>query len=275
MRKGKRPSLPYAGPARIIIFTGAGTSAEAGIPTFRYNLDGRPAFWNEVDPLAVCDITTFRQNRADSCDFHNKFRTLVGQSQPTSFHHAVKTWQQECTEKGMELIVITQNVDDLFERAGVDNIVHVHGEIRYMQCLAYKHQWFVGYDHQMIDTACKLGCGCKVCKPGVVFFNERAPAYEATLKLLESLGTKDTLIVLGTSCKVFPLETVLENGRVRKIYSGLDFPASLSPDLFDRVILGPCTEVLGRVEWQRKIRLMQIEGPDLAPYVQVAHKLNK
>lgn len=257
MRKKTQPS--DTGPSRIVLFTGAGASAEAGIPTFRYDTEGKPAFWNAVDPLAVCNITTFRENRAASCDFHNSFRTLVGQTKATSFHHAIKAWQRDCRKKGIELIVITQNVDDLFEKAEVENVIHVHGDIRYMQCLAYNHQWFVGYDSQQVDTACKLGCGCKVCKPGVVFFNERAPAYEPTLKLLESLGRGDTLIVLGTSCKVFPLESVLENGRVRKIYSGLDFPTSLSRDLLDHIILGPCTEVLSDI-----IQWVESGAPDYA-----------
>ncbi len=247
-------------PFKIVLFTGAGTSAEAGIPTFRYDLDGKPAFWNNIDPESVCDMNTFRQNRELSCNFHNAFRSLVGTVRPTAFHTAVKAWQEECASKGGHLVVITQNVDDLFERAGVQDVTHVHGDIRYMQCLAYNHRWFVGYEPQSFDKACAAGCGCKVCKPGVVFFNEVAPAYEPVLKELLDLGRNDVLIVLGTSCKVFPLNDVLANERVRKIFSGLDFPPSLSRDLFDDIFIGLCTATLDNI--RGAVEMFYSSNPD-------------
>lgn len=228
----------------VYVFTGAGTSAEAGIPTFRFDSDGKPAFWNNIDPMQVADIATFRKNREESCSFHNSFRTLIGESEPTLFHTEIKRWQDDYSKRGIALKVITQNVDDLFEKAGVKDVSHVHGDIRYMQCLAYNHQWFVGYAKQDVEQPCGRGCGCCVCKPGVVFFNERAPMYEPTLKELEQMDRRDLFIVIGTSCQVFPLDSILRNGRVHKVYSGLEFPTDAPRDLYDDVVLGPCTETI-------------------------------
>lgn len=202
--------------------------------------------------MTVVDLNTFRQHREESCSFHNEFRALVGRSKPTSFHLAVKRWQDEYAAKGISVIIITQNVDDLFEKADLKDVIHVHGDIRYMQCLAYNHRWFVGYNAQDVNQSCGTGCGCKVCKPGVVFFNEHAPAYEQTLKLLATMGRRDLFVVLGTSCQVFPLAEVLENGRVRKVYSSLDKPQNDSNvkcrmAQFDHIVLGPCTDTLHEI----------------------------
>jgi len=232
---------------RLMFFTGAGTSVESGIPTFRVDTKNTTAFWNAFDPLKVCDMLTFRTNREESFSFHNAFRKAVEKAQPNSFHHFVKQWQDECKARNIQLIVITQNVDDLFERAGVDDVLHVHGDIRYMQCLGRNHRWFVGFENLEYDGKC-LVCDCRVCKPGVVFFNEIAPMYEPVLKTLKSLSRRDVLVVMGTSCTVFPIEPILHNGSVKKIFSGLQLPENVHEALWDHVILGQCTETIKHIK---------------------------
>ena len=188
-------------------------------------------------------MTTFRQNRQASCDFHNAFRTQVGQTRSTEFHSRIAKWQLDLKARSVHLTVMTQNVDDLFEKGGVTDVVHVHGDIRYMECVAFRHRWFVGDQPQDVATRC-IKCNCSVCKPGVVFFNEAAPEYPNAFRLLKSLGRGDALVVLGTSCTVFPIDMFLENGRVFKVFSALDFPESLAENLFDKIILGPCSATI-------------------------------
>ena len=230
-----------------MLFTGAGTSAEAGIPTFRTDQD---SFWSVDHPMEVANIFTFRRNacgnRETSRVFHNKLRQLVSVTQPTAFHHAVRRWQIASAASGHDFHVITQNVDDLFEKAGVENVQKVHGDIRYLQCLAYNHRWFVGYEAQEQDVRCPQ-CNCGVIKSGTVFFDEDAPLYPTVMKLLKSLTNGDVLLVLGTSCTVFPLEQFLRNTRPFKVFNALEMPEGIDPVLFDKVYLEPCTSAIGKI----------------------------
>jgi NAD-dependent deacetylase len=228
---------------RIILFTGAGTSAEAGIPTFRTNDN---ALWKHADPLEVCNIMNFRNNCEKVCDFFNIFRKIIQNAQPTSFHHSVKEWQSDLSTQNIKLEVYTQNVDDLFEKASVENVYHIHGDIRYMQCIGKNHTWFIGYDDMDINVSCPQ-CGCKKCKPGVVFFNEMAPLYPQTHKMLKSLNQNDVLLVTGTSCNVFPIEDYLCNMRPYKIFSALEIPDSISKQYFDMIYLEPCTTAIRKI----------------------------
>jgi len=224
---------------RVVLFTGAGTSAEAGIPTFRSEA-GEVALWNSHDPKDVCNIFTYRDNIEICREFYNDFRQLVKETQPTDFHRKVSQWQNILASGGNELLVITQNVDDLFERAGVKDVLHIHGDIRYMQCCICDHRWYVGYERQEEVTTCPQ-CEATFCKPGVVFFGENAPAYEEVIYLLESLSTDDALVVMGTSCSVFPIHYFLEKPEPYKIFSALDLPAKLLTIPIDEIILDRCT----------------------------------
>jgi NAD-dependent deacetylase len=233
---------------KIVLFTGAGTSAEAGIPTFRTDKD---SFWSQNHPTEVANIVTFRRNACDNREksraFHNSLRKLVETAEPTRFHHEVRSWQVEARMRNIDFHVITQNVDDLFEKAGVSDVQHVHGDIRYMQCLAYNHKWFVGYADQEAGVRCPR-CNCGLCKPGTVFFDEDAPLYPQTVKLLKSLGRGDALVVAGTSCAVFPLEKYLANMRPYKVFTALEMPKDIARELFDDVILEPCTAAIDAIK---------------------------
>lgn len=232
---------------RIVLFTGAGTSAEAGIPTFRVDAAGKTALWNNVDPKTVCNILTYMENIELCCTFYNEIRTLISKISPTSFHEKVKIWQDDLEKEKIELIVMTQNVDDLFERAGVKNVKHIHGDIRYMQCLQGGHRWFIGYEEQKPFITCPLCHSFSPCKPGIVFFNENAPAYEDTIRLLESLDINDALIVMGTSCSVFPIHYFLEKKRVYKIYSALELPGKIPQSDLDEIVLEKCTTAIDKI----------------------------
>lgn len=231
----------------IVLFTGAGTSTTAGIPSFR-NADN--SFWNKYDLNKVANINTFRQNKDEVTTFYNNFRELVKKALPTEFHNRVKLWQDELKSKNTVLTIITQNVDDLFEKAGVENIIHIHGDIRYYKCMGFGHRWFVGYDTIPIENKCPI-CNCKICKPDVVFFGEFAPEYKKACKILKNLGKTDMLIVIGTSCNVFPIQEYISNGRVLKIFNNMEIPVSFKHNgniqLFDHVYLESCETAIDKI----------------------------
>lgn len=231
----------------IVLFSGSGTSVTAGIPSFR-GVDN--SFWNNYDLNEVANINTFRQNKDKVTAFYNDFRELVKETLPTEFHKKVKLWQDELQSKNIKLTVITQNVDDLFEKAGVENIIHIHGDLRYYKCIGFGHRWFIGYTSQKLENRCPV-CNCKICKPDVVFFNEFAPEYQRTCKLLKSLGKTDVLAVIGTSCNVFSLNEYISNGRVLKIFNAMEIPEAFKNNgnmaLFDYVYLESCETAIEKI----------------------------
>lgn len=241
---------------KIVLFTGAGTSAEAGIPTFRVGAAGNPAVWEDSDLGEVCSIDSFDENREKIRLFYNKARKRASEAKPTSFHLGTREWQEKLETEGHELHVITQNIDGLFERAGVKNVTHVHGEVSYMRCRAFGHRWFVGGDEQKQGDACphcsslddevvrEYGIDPARIKPDVVFFGEKAPMYSAAFGLLGSLKEGDFLVILGTSQSVFPIKlfygtraTLVFNDIVQPEGTGINSRLEIQ-------FIGPCTEQL-------------------------------
>ena len=249
--------------ARVVLFTGAGTSAESGIPTFRTEDN---SLWKTFDINTLCNFNTFRNNRSEVCEFYNTFRKKIAETQPHEFHHFVKKWQDNLKERDISLIVITQNVDDLFEKAGIENVVHIHGDIRYMQCIGMNHKFFIGYKDQKIDTECP-SCICKTCKPGVVFFNEKAPLYADVYKLLTSLTRKDALLVIGTSCSVFPIHEFTRNKKSYQIYSAMELSDSVKIEDFDNILLGRCSATIKEIKAVVEIHLEEMKDVEISNIV--------
>jgi NAD-dependent deacetylase len=195
---------------KVLIFSGAGVSAESGLSTFR-DPDG---LWQRFDHEKICDIRTWRKNYAEVHDFYNALRRNVRQAQPNEFHKAVARWQDIYDVRN-----VTQNVDDLFERAGVRNNLHVHGFINHMTCVNQQcRQTWVHLDDWDAADPCPH-CGTKQSvKPGVVFFHETAPAYlDLNVELgfvSDRLGNNPpqggTIIVVGTSENVVDIRDLIQ-----------------------------------------------------------------
>ncbi len=226
----------------IVLFTGAGVSAESGIPTFRRVADDDDHkiryLWEEFDKDEVCNMLTYRQNIDKVTKFYNMFRDKVASCQPSSFHHDIKKWQDELMNHNVTLKVITQNVDDLFERAGIIDVIHVHGEINYMRCLKCDRKWLYN----------ETGCSCPQLnqKTDVVFFHEKTPMYKPAFRLLNSLRDGDFLIVAGTSCSVFPIKKFLDT-EAYKIFNALNIDEEIQY-LFQDIYLEPCTSAIASIK---------------------------
>ncbi|RFB81167.1 SIR2 family NAD-dependent protein deacylase [Methylovirgula sp. 4M-Z18] len=186
---------------RIVVFTGAGASAESGIPTFR---DAQVGLWHRFRPQDLATPEGFLRDPALVYGWYEWRRAKVAAAEPNAGHRAIAAWAQT-----RDVTVITQNVDDLHERAGSSRVIHLHGSIFAARCFdcgaAYK------LPPPSVDAA---GTGeamdpprCAACngliRPGVVWFNENLPQREWA-KAEELCRTADLLLCIGTSGLVYP-----------------------------------------------------------------------
>jgi NAD-dependent deacetylase len=184
---------------RIVIFTGAGVSAESGIPTFRDALTG---LWAQFDPRGLATPEAFADDPALVWGWYEWRRAAVERVEPNAGHRALAAIEQ----RAAECVVVTQNVDDLHERAGSKEPIHLHGSLFAPRCSACArpassqgHEPSV--EGRITPPACEH-CGAPV-RPGVVWFGEALPsdAFEAAVA---AAANADLLITVGTSAVVFP-----------------------------------------------------------------------
>lgn len=174
---------------KIVVLTGAGISAESGIKTFR-DADG---LWEGHDIMEVASPEGFQKNPALVLDFYNQRRKQLFEVQPNKGHLALKE-----LEKNYDVYIVTQNVDDLHERAGSSNVTHLHGELlkaRSTQVPSLIYDW--KKDIVLGDT-CEKGAQLR---PHIVWFGEAVPMIEKAVDLCE---IADILIIIGTSMQVYP-----------------------------------------------------------------------
>jgi len=186
---------------RTAVFSGAGLSAESGIPTFRSN-DGH-ALWSQFNPMELASAAGFEDNPTRVIEWYNWRRTQLAHAQPNAAHRVLA--------KHPQLVQITQNVDDLLERAGVaaSGVLHLHGTIGMDRCNAS-----CGYE-EAIDFAHPLPLRpCPRCdaylRPAVVWFGEALPqrVWSEAQRICSEL---DCLLVVGTSATVYPAASLIED----------------------------------------------------------------
>lgn len=174
---------------KLVVLTGAGISAESGLKTFR-DSDG---LWEGYDINEVATATAWRRNPALVQEFYNLRRQAVKEAQPNTAHFALARLQND-----FDVTIITQNIDDLHERAGSKNIVHLHGEIFKMRSEKNQTLIYPVYDViQMGDTA---GDGAQL-RPHIVWFEEEVPLIEEAARITK---TADIFLIVGTSLVVYP-----------------------------------------------------------------------
>ncbi|MEE1919964.1 NAD-dependent deacylase [Pseudomonas asiatica] len=187
---------------RIVFFTGAGISAESGIPTFRDKLTG---LWANHDPERLETADAFRENPALVWGWYLWRRRQVTLAQPNAGHHSISNLK----EVGWDVSVITQNIDDLHERAGVDAVVHLHGSLLDVKCFACHRpialeleQLSISKEGELVEPPRCSRCNGRA-RPGVVWFRENLPE-DAWLSAMRLVRDCDVLISVGTSGVVRP-----------------------------------------------------------------------
>jgi NAD-dependent deacetylase len=175
---------------KIVVFTGAGISAESGISTFRDS----GGLWEKYDLRDVATPEAWVRNPNLVLDFYNQRRKQVLEVQPNAAHKALVE-----LERNFDVTVITQNVDDLHERAGSKNVVHLHGEIR--KSRSTKNPDLV-YDIKGWEL--KAGDKCEEgsqLRPHIVWFGEMVPAMDLATEISSEA---DIFLIIGTSLNVYP-----------------------------------------------------------------------
>ncbi|MGQ9887486.1 MAG: SIR2 family NAD-dependent protein deacylase [Aggregatilineales bacterium] len=184
---------------RAVAFTGAGISTASGIPDFRSPHSG---LWQDVDPLAVASIFSFRQNPERFYEWIYPLARLTARAEPNPAHFALAEMEQ----RGYIKAVITQNIDMLHGRAGSKNVFELHGHMREVTCIdCFKVYEAKGVIERFLEDRqvprC-LECG-GVLKPNVILFGEQLPAVEL-IGARNAASKTDLMLVIGSSLEVAP-----------------------------------------------------------------------
>ncbi|MEA3370214.1 MAG: Sir2 family NAD-dependent protein deacetylase [Campylobacterota bacterium] len=179
---------------RVMILSGAGLSAESGISTFRDN-DG---LWDNHDVMKVCSTQGWIEDRQYVTDFYNKRREELESKEPNHAHKVLA--QLEHDYRG-RVIHLTQNIDNLMEKAGAKDVLHLHGTLTDLRCEACTETFSVGYAAQDGSESCPH-CGNRRVRHNVVMFGESAPEYS---HIQEAIRHSTLFIAIGTSGAVIDI----------------------------------------------------------------------
>lgn len=185
----------------LVILTGAGMSAESGLSTFRDH-DG---LWEKYRVEDVCTPEAWHQNPQLVLDFYNQRRRDLYKAQPNEGHKLIAELEQK-----YNVTIITQNVDDLHERAGSTQIIHLHGELKKVRSSA-DESLIYSVDENHPDT--HIGDRCErgsQLRPHIVFFGEAVPMIE---RAAEIVSRADILVIIGTSLNVYPAAGLIRYAR--------------------------------------------------------------
>jgi len=221
---------------QLIVFSGAGLSAESGLSTFR----GASGLWENVSLDVVCNFATWERNFDAVHAFYDARRIAASGVQPNLAHRTIAEWQKSWPGR---VQILTQNVDPLLERAGCENVVHLHGDVLSMHCVACDLEWKIeagAYDQSGCPTCRKK----KTVKPAVVFFGQAAPAYEILHAVIRGLRPVDTVVVVGTSGTVLPADQLFGSSPAYSILANLEPGTDMDESAFSACHFGPATQTL-------------------------------
>jgi len=181
---------------KLVVLTGAGISAESGISTFRDS----NGLWENHDVMEVASPQGWRKNRALVLDFYNKRRAQLGEVEPNAAHTGLKD-----LETDFDVHIITQNVDDLHERGGSSQILHLHGQLTKVRSSVDENLVYE-IDYKPIAEGDKCDKGSQL-RPHIVWFGEAVPAMETAIAIVEQA---DFFAVVGTSMAVYPAASLIQ-----------------------------------------------------------------
>lgn len=181
---------------KLVISTGAGISAESGLSTFR-DSDG---LWENYDVMEVASADGFARNPELVHRFYNARRRQLLEVEPNAAHKMLVELEQD-----FDVNIITQNVDDLHERAGSKNVLHLHGELMKVRSMSDESKVFQLSADNFETTPDTVIEGHKV-RPHIVFFQEAVPNFEPAVKLVREA---DIFVIIGTSLVVYPAASLL------------------------------------------------------------------
>lgn len=226
---------------KLIVLTGAGISAESGISTFR----DAGGLWEGHDIMEVASPLGWNKNPEIVLDFYNKRRRQLLEVKPNAAHIALAELQHE-----YDVQIITQNVDDLHERAGSSKVLHLHGELLKVRSTLdenYILEW--NKDVNIGDCCPKDG----QLRPHIVWFGEAVPAIDEAMELTH---TADIVVVIGTSLQVYPAAGLMNYAPSRAPVFYIDPKPASVYGLGYKVEIIPATATLGVPVFIEKLKAL-------------------
>lgn len=220
---------------KIVFFSGAGISAESGISTFR----DTGGLWEQYKIEDICTAGCLYINREQTVEFYNKRREDIKDKVPNKAHNTIVSLQNRYPNN---IKIVTQNVDDLFEKAGAKDILHLHGFLPEVKCENEQCEriYNIGYEKQ--DKLCS-SCG-EYLRPNIVFFGEQAPKYQDMYELIEEV---DIMVIMGTSGNVINVYGLL-SGTDYGILNNLEESDAIDDSVFHKVIYDKATIAIDEIE---------------------------
>ncbi len=222
---------PQLSRKNLVVFTGAGISAESGLQTFR----GDGGLWEGHRVEDVATPEAWAKDPALVLEFYNVRRRNVRAAQPNAAHRALVD-----LESAYDVRIITQNVDDLHERAGSTHVLHLHGEILYARSTRESsHTAYLG-DHDIaLGDTCPLG---SQLRPHIVWFGEQVPALDEAARIVSQA---DIFLCVGTSLEVYPANSLIfaTPRRARRIVVNPEVPDLVPRDVCECIAKTACEGV--------------------------------
>lgn len=221
----------------IFILTGAGISAESGLDTFRNSKsDG---LWCRYDPFELATPEAFRINPELVLEFTNELRRRACAARPNPAHLALSDFAKSLVEFASSCTLVTQNVDDLHERAGATNVIHMHGEISKARCTKCEAVQPCRSDLST-STRCVHCDEVGSMRPHLVWFGEMPLRMDAITK---SLSESDLLVTIGTSGTVYPAAGFISDAKNRGIKTcEINLEPAFDKSVVDKSYYGPASE---------------------------------
>ena len=223
--------------AKIIIFSGAGISAESGISTFRDS----GGLWDEYKIEDICAAGCMQTNRDETIEFYDRRRLELEDKLPNKAHKEIVKLQEHYPH---DIKVITQNVDNLFEKANSEDIMHLHGFMTSIYCESCGYKEDIGYKKQkdVYDSCPK--CKTDMLRPDVVFFGEAAPMYAS---LMKELNDCEFLVVIGTSGNVINTDMFLNPNIKYSILNNLEVSDAINDTLYSKVLYKKASQAIDEI----------------------------
>ncbi len=224
-------------PQNIFVLTGAGISAESGLGTFR-DRDGQ-GIWAKFDPMKLATPEAFARDPDAVLAFYDLRRRNLLNASPNAAHHALARLEQALAARGGHLTLVTQNIDDLHERAGSRRVIHMHGELLKARCQRCDgvRLWPEDLAPSDVCTDCGLAGGLR---PHVVWFGEMPLCMDL---IDRALRKADLFVAIGTSGAVYPAAGFVAEARAYGVRTcEINLEAADNADLFDEQRYGPASE---------------------------------
>jgi len=221
--------------AKIVILSGAGISAESGISTFR-DSDG---LWEKYDIKDICTAGCLDTNYDDTIEFYDKRREDIKEKVPNKAHIEIAKLKEKYPN---DIAIITQNVDDMFEKASCKGVIHLHGFLKEVKCMDCDNITNIDYKSQKDAIRYCSKCNGKI-RPNIVFFGEAAPLYQM---LDYHIQDCEFLVVIGTSGNVIGVNT-MASFTDTSILNNFEPSNAIDDSVFSKVLYKKASEAIDEI----------------------------